>query len=52
MGLFYGPVIMLLLVTTTEIYIERYGKEDSVLLKETVMSRLDNPDEEEAVLEG
>jgi predicted PurR-regulated permease PerM len=32
MGLFYGPVIMLLLVTTIEIYAERYAKEDSSLL--------------------
>jgi len=28
MGLFYGPVIMLLLVTTVQIYMERYAKED------------------------
>lgn len=28
MGLFYGPVIMLLLVTTINIYAERYAKED------------------------
>ncbi len=32
MGLFYGPVIMLLLVTTIDIYVERYAKEDSSLL--------------------
>ncbi|HSR29054.1 MAG TPA: AI-2E family transporter [Anaerolineae bacterium] len=28
MGLFYGPVIMLLLVTTINIYAERYAKDD------------------------
>ncbi len=28
MGLFYGPVIMLLLVTTIQIYAERYANED------------------------
>jgi hypothetical protein len=32
MGLFYGPVIMLLLVTTIQIYAERYAKEDQSLL--------------------
>jgi predicted PurR-regulated permease PerM len=34
MGLFYGPVLMLLLVTTIEIYAERYAHEDRVLLGE------------------
>ena len=29
MGMFYGPVLMLLLVTTIEIYAERYAHEDS-----------------------
>jgi predicted PurR-regulated permease PerM len=28
MGLFYGPVIMLLLVTTIQVYAERYANED------------------------
>ena len=28
MGLFYGPVIMLLLVTTIQVYAERYAQED------------------------
>jgi predicted PurR-regulated permease PerM len=32
MGLFYGPVIMLLLVTTIDIYVERYAGEDRSLL--------------------
>jgi len=36
MGLFYGPVIMLLLVTTVQIYAERYAKEDGNLLDRTV----------------
>ncbi len=34
MGLFYGPVLMLLLVTTIEIYAERYAHEDRDLLGE------------------
>ena len=32
MGLFYGPVIMLLLVTTVDIYVERYANEDRTAL--------------------
>ena len=32
MGLFYGPVLMLLLVTTIEIYAERYAHEDRSLI--------------------
>ncbi len=32
MGLFYGPVIMLLLVTTIQIYAERYAREDGAIL--------------------
>ncbi len=39
MGLFYGPVIMLLLVTTIEIYAERYAHQDRDLLDE-VLERL------------
>jgi hypothetical protein len=41
MGLFYGPVLMLLLVTTIEIYAERYAHEDRGLLSEA-LSRLGN----------
>jgi predicted PurR-regulated permease PerM len=41
MGLFYGPVLMLLLVTTIEIYAERYAHEDRNLLGEA-LSRLGN----------
>lgn len=32
MGLFYGPVIMLLLVTTIQIYAEQYAQEDGAVL--------------------
>jgi predicted PurR-regulated permease PerM len=39
MGLFYGPVIMLLLITTVQIYIERYAQEDGARLA-TVMGGL------------
>jgi predicted PurR-regulated permease PerM len=39
MGLFYGPVLMLLLVTTVEIYAERYAHEDRNYLGEA-LSRL------------
>jgi hypothetical protein len=41
MGLFYGPVLMLLLVTTIEIYAERYAHEDRSLLGEA-FSKLGN----------
>jgi predicted PurR-regulated permease PerM len=41
MGLFYGPVLMLLLVTTIQIYAERYAHEDKSLLGEA-LSRLGN----------
>ena len=47
MGLFYGPVIMLLLVTTIQIYAEQYAKEDGTRLA-TAMGSLVNsrePDE-------
>ena len=36
MGLFYGPVLMLLLVTTIEIYAERYAHEDKNVLGEAI----------------
>jgi predicted PurR-regulated permease PerM len=36
MGLFYGPVLMLLLVTTIEIYSERYAHEDRNVLGEAI----------------
>ena len=36
LGLFYGPVIMLLLVTTVEIYSERFAKEDSLVIREYI----------------
>jgi predicted PurR-regulated permease PerM len=39
MGLFYGPVLMLLLVTTVEIYAERYAHEDRNYLGDA-LSRL------------
>jgi predicted PurR-regulated permease PerM len=41
MGLFYGPVIMLLLVTTIQIYAEQYAKEDGALLATAIGSRRD-----------
>ena len=41
MGLFYGPVLMLLLVTTIEIYAERYAHEDRDYLGEA-LGKLDN----------
>jgi predicted PurR-regulated permease PerM len=41
MGLFYGPILMLLLVTTIQIYAERYAHEDRDLLGEA-LSRLGN----------
>jgi predicted PurR-regulated permease PerM len=44
MGLFYGPVLMLLLVTTIEIYAERYAHEDRSLVGEA-LSRLGNDSE-------
>ena len=36
LGLFYGPVIMLLLVTTVEIYSERYAKDDGLVIREYI----------------
>jgi predicted PurR-regulated permease PerM len=47
MGLFYGPVLMLLLVTTIQIYAERYAHEDKSLLGEA-LSRLGNASEASA----
>jgi predicted PurR-regulated permease PerM len=45
MGLFYGPVIMLLLVTTIQIYAERYAHEDIDMVGEAI-KRLGNSGEE------
>jgi predicted PurR-regulated permease PerM len=36
MGLFYGPVIMLLLVTTIQIYADSFAREDGVLIERAV----------------
>ena len=47
MGLFYGPVLMLLLVTTIQIYAGRYAHEDRNLLGEA-LSRLGNASEASA----
>jgi predicted PurR-regulated permease PerM len=40
MGLFYGPIIMLLLVTTVEIYIEEFAREDGEKIGTAVSLRL------------
>jgi predicted PurR-regulated permease PerM len=45
MGMFYGPVLMLLLVTTIDIYAERYANEDRNVLGEAI-SRLGNDGKE------
>jgi len=47
MGLFYGPVIMLLLVTTIQIYAEQYAKEDGTRLATAIGSLVNSrePDE-------
>ena len=45
MGLFYGPVIMLLLVTTIQIYAERYAHEDIDMVGEAI-KKLGNSDDE------
>ena len=39
MGLFYGPIVMLLLVTTVEIYVETFAKEDGEAIETAVTSR-------------
>ncbi|MGD8464241.1 MAG: AI-2E family transporter [Anaerolineae bacterium] len=56
MGLFYGPVLMLLLVTTVEIYAERYAHEDRGLLSEALdrlgEARGPTPDETGTGAEG
>jgi predicted PurR-regulated permease PerM len=48
MGLFYGPVIMLLLVTTIQIYAEQYAKEDGVRLATAIDSLVNSREEEES----
>ena len=47
MGLFYGPVILLLLVTTIQIYGEQFAEEDSTLLRETLEHRLGDSKKQE-----
>jgi len=44
MGLFYGPITMLLLVTTVDIYIEKFAHEDSKLIGSAVSSRIGGED--------
>ena len=46
MGLFYGPVIMLLLMTTIQIYTERYAKEDGARLATAIGGLVDSREEE------
>ncbi|MFV1858579.1 MAG: AI-2E family transporter [Anaerolineales bacterium] len=52
LGLFYGPVVILLLLTTIDIYRETYAKEDSAaigeLIRTEVAERLDEPESAEA----
>jgi predicted PurR-regulated permease PerM len=48
MGLFYGPVIMLLLVTTIQIYSEQYAKEDGARLATAMGSLVESREEGES----
>lgn len=48
MGLFYGPVIILLLMTTVQIYTERYAKEDGARLATAIGGLVDSREEEES----
>ena len=48
MGLFYGPVIMLLLITTVQIYVERYAQEDGARLATVMGSLVENREEGES----
>ncbi len=52
LGLFYGPVVILLLLTTIDIYRETYAKEDSAvigdLIRTEVVERLEEPESAEA----
>ena len=48
LGLFYGPIIMLLLVTTVEIYVERFSEEDGQRLESTLRERFKNGDDADA----
>jgi predicted PurR-regulated permease PerM len=45
MGLFYGPVIMLLLVTTIQIYAEQYAREDGARLATAIGSLMTDQEE-------
>jgi predicted PurR-regulated permease PerM len=48
MGLFYGPVIMLLLVTTIQIYAEQYAQEDGARLATAIGSLVNDQEDEGA----
>jgi predicted PurR-regulated permease PerM len=52
MGLFYGPVIMLLLVTTVQIYAERYAHEDIGVVGEAIKKLGNSDDEPEPIVEA
>ena len=49
MGLFYGPVIMLLLVTTIQIYAEQYAKEDGARLATAIGGLVANQEEKSEI---
>ena len=51
LGLFYGPVIILLLVTTINIYTEQFAKEDSLVIKSLIDSRGPSSEGEESASE-
>ena len=48
MGLFYGPVIMLLLVTTIQIYAERYANEDVDIVGQALRNLANPQDADES----
>jgi predicted PurR-regulated permease PerM len=44
LGLFYGPVILLLLVTTIDIYAEKFAKDDGVIIQEYIGEHIADDD--------
>ena len=46
LGMFYGPVVILLLVTTIEIYSEQYAPQDSEAIEELVRAQRERKTED------
>jgi len=52
LGMFYGPVVILLLVTTIDIYREQYAPQDSEIIGELIRTEVDRRAQEDDAVDG